>query len=286
MLRPFLRRLYYAVIRVIPNCVTQTQAVAFNMFLAFFPILLVVLGGVASSAALREDFDEILIRLQPVLPPGTLRIINSFLTRHSVHPWQWVLLGLGGTLLAGTQMMKLLMEGFRMVHGDAERQNYFDRHFRALLLLLATIVPSVLFVNLIVFGKQLRGWMLHVSSMPLLIRFVWAAMYVAVALPIAMLVLAVIYRLGRSAPRPWRVVVPGAAVATLLWWVVSAALGYYLRHVPYSLVYGGLAVTIGLMLWMQLTATVLLIGDAYNAELERPLEPVTWPESLFAQRNK
>jgi uncharacterized BrkB/YihY/UPF0761 family membrane protein len=41
-----------------------------------------------------------------------------------------------------------------------------------------------------------------------------------------------------------------------------------LRHVPYSLVYGGLAVTIGLLIWMQITATILLIGAAYNAELQ------------------
>ena len=60
---------------------------------------------------------------------------------------------------------------------------------------------------------------------------------------------------------------PGAEVATVLWWTVSIALGFYLRTVPYSLIYGGLAVTIGLILWMQLTATILLIGAAYNAEL-------------------
>jgi membrane protein len=74
---------------------------------------------------------------------------------------------------------------------------------------------------------------------------------------------------GRPGRQPWSHVVPGAAVATVLWWVVSIALGFYLRHVPYSLVYGGLAVTIGLMLWMQFTATILFIGAAFNAELQR-----------------
>jgi uncharacterized BrkB/YihY/UPF0761 family membrane protein len=34
-------------------------------------------------------------------------------------------------------------------------------------------------------------------------------------------------------------------------------------------VYGGLAVTIGLLIWMQITATILLIGAAYNAELQQ-----------------
>jgi uncharacterized BrkB/YihY/UPF0761 family membrane protein len=39
--------------------------------------------------------------------------------------------------------------------------------------------------------------------------------------------------------------------------------------VPYNIVYGGLAATIGLMIWMQLTATILLIGAAYNADLQQ-----------------
>ena len=76
---------------------------------------------------------------------------------------------------------------------------------------------------------------------------------------------------GRPGHHGLKTHLPGAEVATVLWWVVSIALGFYLRSVPYSLIYGGLAVTIGLMLWMQLTATILLIGAAYNAELlDRP----------------
>src|SRR5271166_861901 len=43
----FSHRFYRAVRRVFPNCVTQTQAIAFNMFLAFFPMLLVVLAIIA-----------------------------------------------------------------------------------------------------------------------------------------------------------------------------------------------------------------------------------------------
>jgi membrane protein len=262
-------RFYRAVRRVFPNCVTQTQAIAFNMFLAFFPMLLVVLGMVASSAELHEALQGMVTRLRPLLPPGTVTILNAFLTRHSSHPLEWLFLGMGGTLLAGTQMMKLMMEGFRMVHGDPKAAGFLNRHVRALLLLSATIVPSVLTVNLVVFGKQVRAWMLHISSMPVFIRLVWSGLYVAASLLIAMFGLAIIYRVGRPHTQQWAAVIPGAAVATVLWWVVSISLGFYFRHVPYSLVYGGLAVTIGLMLWMQFTASIVLIGAAYNAELQQ-----------------
>lgn len=263
----FADRFYRAVLRVIPDCITLTQAVAFNMFLAFSPMVLVILGAAAGSAAFRQALQEIIARLRIVLPPGTLSVLTNFLSRHSLNSWQWVALGLGGTLLAGTQMMKLLMEGFRLVYRDPNRPGAVSRHLRALLLLSATIVPSILIVNLVVFGRQVRNWMLHTSSMPVLIRLAWSGLYIVVSLIFALLVLSLLYRVGRPGHHRLETLVPGAGVATVLWWVVSISLGFYLRNVPYSLVYGGLAVTIGLMIWMQLTVTIVLIGAAYNAEL-------------------
>ena len=263
----FLQRFSRAVLRVVPSCITLTQAVALNMFLAFSPMILVVLGAVAGSAAFRQALEGIIERLRIVLPPGTLSILNNFLGRHPRQSWEWVLLGLGGTLLAGTQMMKLLMEGFRLVYSDENRLDIVTLHVRALLLLTATILPSILIVNLVVFGRQVRNTMLHTSSMPVLIRLTWSGLYIVVSMLIALAVLTVIYRVGRPGHHGLKAHLPGAEVATVLWWTVSIALGFYLRTVPYSLIYGGLAVTIGLILWMQLTATILLIGAAYNAEM-------------------
>jgi membrane protein len=54
-------------------------------------------------------------------------------------------------------------------------------------------------------------------------------------------------------------------VATVLWWAVDISFGFYVRYMPYSAVYGGLAAAIGLLLLMYLTAMVLFIGAAYNA---------------------
>ena len=153
------------------------------------------------------------------------------------------------------------------MYGEKGQQDWAVKHLRALLLLSATIVPSIFIVNLVVFGRQVRNWMLHISSMPVLIRLLWSGLYIVVSMIIALFVLALIYRIGCPGDQTWDSVLPGASVATLLWWMVSICLGFYLRAVPYTMVYGGLAVTIGLMLWMQLTATILLLGAAYNAEL-------------------
>ena len=75
----------------------------------------------------------------------------------------------------------------------------------------------------------------------------------------------VIYRLGQPDIVTWHDVFPGAAVATILWWIVDIGFGFYVRVVPYGTVYRGLAAVIGLLLWMYLTAMVIFMGAAYNA---------------------
>ena len=269
----FWSRLYRAAKRVFPDCIGQAQAVAFNMFLASMPMLLIVMGVVSTSGRLEEGFNELVTRLRTVLPPGVHVIILRFIEHHSTHPWRWISLGLGGTLLAGTQMMRLVIDGFQLMDGDSKAHKWWSKQFRAMLLLIATMAPWLVAANLLVFGKQARIWMISRSGLPLLVRFLWVGLYVAVALLMATLVLAAIYWVGRPSRAKWRggePVMPGALLATFLWWMVSAAFGFYMRHVPYELVYGGLAVAIGLMLWMQLTATILFLGAAFNSEGAKP----------------
>jgi uncharacterized BrkB/YihY/UPF0761 family membrane protein len=52
-----------------------------------------------------------------------------------------------------------------------------------------------------------------------------------------------------------------------LWWLVDVLFGIYVRRVPYGVVYGGLAAVIGLIIWMQLSAVIIFLGAAWNAEL-------------------
>jgi membrane protein len=56
-------------------------------------------------------------------------------------------------------------------------------------------------------------------------------------------------------------------IATLLWWIADLSFGFYVRKMPYGMVYGGLAAVIGLLVWMQLSTVIIFLGAAWNAEL-------------------
>jgi membrane protein len=235
------------------------------MFIAFFPMILLILGVVSSWGFLRNGVEDMINGLGPLMPPGIAQVMQDFLKRHAEHPVSWISVGLVGTLLAGTQMMRMLIEGFYLAQGK-ERPRPIEQVPRALGLLCVTLTPTVLAIALTVFGKQMRITMQQQFGSPVLIRIIFAVGLTSAALLLAMLVLALVYRVGIAGIQSWQEVFPGAVVMTPIWWVVSVCFGFYLRHVPYDLVYGGLATAIGLLLWMNLTTVIIILGAAYNAE--------------------
>jgi membrane protein len=68
-----------------------------------------------------------------------------------------------------------------------------------------------------------------------------------------------------------------------LWWLVDIVFGLYVRRMPYDVVYGGLAAAIGLLIWMYLTAVVVLLGAAYNAELRESGTLDSEPARIFSR---
>lgn len=262
-----LRLIFRCLGRIFPDCITLSQAIAFNMFLAFFPMLLLILGVLSSTNYAHSALKEIPDRLRLIVPPGSEQIVVQYFVRKGLHPWKWMSLGLLGTLIAGSQVMVGYIEGFRSIEGDVVPLPYWRMHLRALLLLCLTFVPALAVVVLTVFGKQARASLIHRIGLSTLIHSIGFVVYAAIVFVLAMCVLVLMYMIGRPGHRGYKAVLPGAAVATVLWWAADVTFGFYVRKMPYDVVYGGLAAAIGLLLWMYLTAVVVLIGAAYNAEL-------------------
>ncbi len=264
-LRSIAKKLFRTLARVIPQCGMVSQAVAFNMFLAFFSILLVAVGLMSSSLRGKTGQD-IAARFSAILPPGSWQLVSEFLVRREVNPWTWVLLGWVGTLLVGSQVMKLIMEGIHLIYGDRKRHSFLGRQLRGLLLFCVSIVAWLLAVALSVFGRPLRQWMTGgFGQSPLALGF-WTIMLPVLAMALAVFVLALIYRVARLGATTWSSVLPGATAATISWWGVNLLFGIYVRQIQYGPVYGGLAAAIGLMVWMEFSAMIVFLGAAWNAE--------------------
>ncbi len=83
---------------------------------------------------------------------------------------------------------------------------------------------------------------------------------------------AIVYALGpgglpSAGDRSLRSVLPGAAVGTGLWFIVSLAFSFYVAHFgSYEKIYGTLGAMISLLIWLWLGNLAFLLGALFNAE--------------------
>jgi membrane protein len=162
--------------------------------------------------------------------------------------------------------MKLIIKGIELIYGDRGTHSFAGRQLRGLLLFSVTIVAWLVVVALSVFGRPIRRWITPGFDESPLIRGFWYVVLPVLGMILAMFVLALVYRLARPGTTTWGSALPGAAAATILWWAVNLLFGIYVRRVNYGLVFGGLAAAIGLMAWMELSAMIVFLGAAWNAE--------------------
>jgi membrane protein len=91
-----------------------------------------------------------------------------------------------------------------------------------------------------------------------------------ILLAVVIIGLATIYRLGPSRRRArWQWLSIGTLVAAAAWIISSAFLSWYLAtYAHYDVTYGSLGTGIGLMMWMWVSAIVVLLGAQLNSEIE------------------
>ncbi len=85
-----------------------------------------------------------------------------------------------------------------------------------------------------------------------------------------LLALGILYRFGpsRRAAR-WEWLSVGTLAAALLWIAGSSLLSWYLSNFGnYDATYGSLGAAIGLMMWMWMSAIIVLCGAELNSEIE------------------
>jgi membrane protein len=259
------KRLWSAFRRVFPRCNTIAQAAAFNLFFAFFPALLIAVGFATTPIGGKTGLFPLITDFTRFLPPGSQQILSDFLAQRSPGAWKVIAVGWSAAIFGGTLVMKLLVEGIHQIYQEPDTARFLRRQFRAAALLLVTFAPLVGAAVLGVLGRPLRLWLGRELGIRAHTHALWTVLFPAIAIVLGMAALTIIYRVARAKEETWRHVMPGAVVATLLWWCVNALFGFYVRRFPYGAVYRGLAAVIGLLIWMELSVMIVFIGAAWNA---------------------
>jgi membrane protein len=260
-----------AVREVITDRVSLAAAgCAFYATLALFPAISMIVAtyGLLFDLATVEPQ---LKYLQLILPPEAFALIAARVRSLVSTPPSTLTVSLGvSTLVAlwsSATGTKSILGALNLAYNVREQRSFLQYQKTAFLLTLGAILAATVGIALLVLVPAADKF---VGLRPL--NGVAAALSGRAALGAAvMLSMCLLYRYGPSRPRAgWASVLPGAAVASLVWVGASTLFSWYVGHMAtYDATYGPLGAVVGLMMWFYVSAFCVLAGAELNAAYEK-----------------
>jgi len=243
--------------------------VVFFGLLAVFPAI----TALVSCYGLFADPSTIGANLQTLslmLPEGSFQIVQDQIARvldqGSTALGATFLFGLGLAVWSANAGVKAVIDALNVVDGEREKRSFVRLNLLSLAFTSGGIAALLLMVGAVVaFPLALDHLSLApaIQSIATLAR--WPLLFATL-----LAALAVLYRFGpsRRAAR-WQWLSVGTLAASLLWIAGSSLLSWYLSNFAnYNATYGSLGAAIGLMMWMWMSAIIVLFGAELNSEIE------------------
>jgi membrane protein len=175
-------------------------------------------------------------------------------------------IGLLFALWSANAGMKALMDALNIVNEEKEKRSFIRLNLVSLTFTIAGIFAMLAAVGAVVVTPLLLSPVGLAGMTEEIVRFArWPVLTGGMLLG-----LSVLYRYGPSRrAAKWQWISLGAVFATVTWFAGSALLSYYFANFAnYNATYGSLGAAIGTMMWMWMSAIVVLFGAELNSEIE------------------
>lgn len=249
------------------DLLTYASAIAFQVFFAIIPLLLLALGLLGSFGLARIWTSDVAPQLHGSVSPAAFQVIDETVRR--VLAAKQLFWATAGALIAIWEVsgaMRATMQVLSRVYGAEDDRPFRARLFLSLWLsalttvLLLSTIAVVAVVPALVGGVlvQVLAWIVAVALLALLVG--------------------TIVRFAPARNRPLRWVSFGVVLVIVGWLGASLVYAWYITSIAdYGSVFGSLAVVMVTLSYIYLMAIVFLTGVQLDSLIRRQVEPVDEP---------
>jgi membrane protein len=251
------------------NLSIVAAGVAFYAFLAVVPALAVAIA-IYALVADPANLSEQLNALARVVPGEVMPLLEEQMKRIAENNTAASISAVLGVLIAlysSANATKAIITGLNIAYDETEKRSFIKLNAVALILTLGAIVGVLAAIGIIAVLPAVLDHVLVSSASETALNVLrWPLL-----LGVFVVGVAVMYRFGPCRDgAQWKWISPGAIVAAILWVVGSGLFSLYVsKFGSYDKTYGSLGAVAVFMMWLYLTAYVVLLGAEMNSELER-----------------
>ena len=247
----------------------RAKAMAFSFFLALFPLLL-FLFSLLPYFPIQGIIDELYVTLNEMLPSDIYAKVVSTMDE-IVSRKHNVLLSVGflGTIVVSVNGVDSIMQAFNQSLNIIETRPLVKRKLLCLYLVFLVFILVAVVLTIMMGYKHFMAYLL---SKDLIAKNFWY--YVlnvgrwVLMIAIALGVISAIYYVAPVKKQRLNFFSAGATLSTILFFLVTAGFRLYIENFSkYNALYGSIGTLIIIMLWIQLSCMILLIGYELNISI-------------------
>jgi membrane protein len=248
----------------------MAAALSYYMVLAVFPGM-IFLSSVMSLIPLPDLFGRVLGTMSLLLPPDTMRVVQSVLLDVlATNRKAWLSFGMLGVVWVSSAAFDALIEALDIAYDVNDNRPFWKTRLRAIVLGIMTAGLVSCALTVMILGPRFGTWLAARMDLSSAFVLLWPVIHWSIAILFTLAAVELVYFLGPNVKQRFSATLPGAIFSVICWLVLSYGLGFYFRHLAnLSRTYGTLAGFIAFMTWFYWNSIALLLGAELNAELAK-----------------
>jgi membrane protein len=244
-------------------------ALSYQVFFSLFPFIFFLLALLA-ALNIPGFWDWLLEQAQAVLPGQITGMVEQTVeqirgqAQNSSLLSLWIII----TLWTASSAVRTTMHAFNVAYDVAEERPLWKRYPLSILYTILLAVLIVVAVGLMVIGPEIAEWLAQQIGLGTAFVVLWEWLRIPAAILLLIIVLALVYYLFPNIDQPFRVITPGAILAVIVWLGASFGFSYYVNNFAnYNTIYGSLGTVIVILVYLYITAGVVLFGAEVNEQV-------------------
>ncbi len=258
------------------QCTDQAAALTYYSVLGIFPAALALTSLLGLVDQADKAVDTVLQVLRPLVNKSTLQAVEPVLTgmANSQAAGFTLIVGLLGALWSASGYVGAFGRAMNRVYEIDEGRPFWKlRPLLILVTLMAVLMAAMVLVILVVSGPLAESIGNAIGLTSATVTLWTIAKWPVLGVLVVMIVALLYYATPNVRQPKFRWISVGAAVAIVMWVLVSVGFAFYVANFSsYDKTYGSIAGVIVALLWLWLTNLSLLFGAEVDSELERGRE--------------
>lgn len=244
---------------------SHSAAAAFFMFVSVIPFLIMILAIIPYTPLT----DKSILSMLDFLLPDTLdSFANSIMNQLTQKSITAVSVSAIVAVWSASRSLYTIRKGLNEIYGIVDNRNFIfariNAAFYTLILVFSVLLILILNVGLNAFERYFRAVIgISISEEYSLVNLIKILRpFITILIPFVLILY--LYKFMPNVKVTFKSQVPGAIIASVLWYIYSTGFGIYVNNYNAYSMYGSLSIIIIVLIWLYACMYIVFLGAQFN----------------------